>query len=134
MTPVPRLPRAGRPSPAVWLLWLALVWAPIAGHLHAVLHGLPGAGQGAPAHAHGAEPFAGGSTHLHHGLAALFGDHDDAPSCRLYDGAAGGEAACGVAPGPVLAATPPEPAAGAQRHLASRAPLTVRVRGPPLSH
>ena len=127
--PSPLTRRPADPARTVgrWLLLLALVWAPLAGHLHGVLHG-----QGAVVRMHSdvAEPRAAGPS-LRHGLLALFGDHHDAPSCRLYDGAAGGDAACGLAPAALLAAVPAVPSTGADPRPASRAPLTVRARGPP---
>lgn len=131
MNLVSRLPRAGRQPLAVWLLLLALLWAPLAGSLHGVLHGAPGGGAPDPArlHSHDAD-----ASHGFAGLAALFGDHDDEPSCRLYDGAAGGDAACVADPVAAPAAEPVAPPAGAAPRVLARAPQTVRARGPPHLH
>lgn len=131
MTPAARLHRVGRRPLAVWLLLLALLWAPLAGSLHGVLHGLPAGAHPDPAraHHHGTDV-----SHGVAGLAALFGDHDDEPSCRLYDGAAGGDAACRADPVLAPAAEPLAPPAAVALRVLPRAPQTVRARGPPHGH
>ena len=75
---------------AVWWLLLALLVAPLLGQVHRTLHGGSAAVASAAASVAAAEAkqqVRGESTLVHsgHGLERLFGSHDSAGDCRLYD-------------------------------------------------
>jgi hypothetical protein len=108
------------------LLLPALLLAQTLGLLHGTLHA-DGHGGAAPAAVsapnHGA--------HAHATLADLFGEHGDAPSCRLYDQLSHGD----IAP-PAAALPPVVPACVAApfvflRLVALAAPAAFDARGPP---
>jgi hypothetical protein len=71
----------------VWLLLLALVLAPLLGQVHRTLHGAS-ASAASFTHVAGVGPEVLAVDHLAHsghGLERLFGSHDSAGDCRLYD-------------------------------------------------
>ncbi|WP_119153012.1 hypothetical protein [Caldimonas tepidiphila] len=129
--PSPLPPIAPRRARALGgLLALAVLVAQLLGLAHRSLHhwedAAPG-GAGAQAH-HSAGPGERGLTPLLH---ALFGEHADDESCRLYDHAASGEA--GLGPVLVLPTGAPQAPAGWTPRLAPAAAPVVafRARAPP---
>lgn len=126
-----RAPRAGRARRARWLhawLVLALLVAPLLGHVHRVLH-TDASHAVSLVQAGGA---AGPATHGHPALADLFGSHAGSGDCRLYDQLGHGDLGCGVAALSLPAVTP----IGALLVLREAAAVARRAalfeaRGPP---
>ncbi|WP_295986097.1 hypothetical protein [uncultured Variovorax sp.] len=139
----PRLLRLPTSPALAFALALALVLASALGLMHRTLHAHAGSGHAVeaveakgPAHGHTADAHAGASpAHAaHHGLAALFDDHEDGSALCLIMDQLQHDAATTTVLLPILPGLPPTPVLAFMQGEALRRWVALfDARGPPVT-